>query len=410
MENSSNDSPELLALFKLDESSLSLQKQGKYLKALEVMERALVLRQHFFGKDSLHVIQACKTVSELCNLLAMTYLQKENLKSCYELLRKAEILSLEHPRIKAVTFNNLACYFRKRGKLYNALKYLELALKIENYYKDNEKEKQYLNKADTHLNLCAVLSQLGRHSGALEQAQTALILLQEEMIESLKLSTEELLETGIRIDLDRVAVLCIAYHNVGVEQEFLKKLHLALISYKKGLDLAKEKLCQRHGVYITLNNSYLTAKRALAIKERKAKLSGKRDEDIEALKGATNSNQYKVFNKRHLAKKEKSQVYFENSVEIKETLDVSKWNQMEKAYGFAAREVRPKKKVVKRRKKKLKDKTVKKNIENEIEGVLNKNNESKRNLLTSLSTEYETEFEADLIEEVKKQETFVDLG
>ena len=37
------------------------------------------------------------------------------------------------------------------------------------------------NPADTHLNMCAVLSQLGRHAGALEHAQSALILLQEEL-------------------------------------------------------------------------------------------------------------------------------------------------------------------------------------------------------------------------------------
>jgi hypothetical protein len=35
--------------------------------------------------------------------------------------------------------------------------------------------------ADTFLNLCAVLSQLGRHSAALEHGQSALILLQEEL-------------------------------------------------------------------------------------------------------------------------------------------------------------------------------------------------------------------------------------
>ena len=50
--------------------------QGKYLEALECMERGLVLRQHFFGADSEEVWRACKTVGEMCNLLAMTYLQQ----------------------------------------------------------------------------------------------------------------------------------------------------------------------------------------------------------------------------------------------------------------------------------------------------------------------------------------------
>lgn len=55
---------------------LPWRRQGNYLEALECMERGLVLRQHFFGADSDEVWRACKTVGEMCNLLAMTYLQQ----------------------------------------------------------------------------------------------------------------------------------------------------------------------------------------------------------------------------------------------------------------------------------------------------------------------------------------------
>lgn len=40
------------------------------------MERALVLRQHFFGADSPEVVHACKALAEMCNLLAMSFLQQ----------------------------------------------------------------------------------------------------------------------------------------------------------------------------------------------------------------------------------------------------------------------------------------------------------------------------------------------
>ena len=46
------------------------------------------------------------------------------------------------------------------------------ALKIESRLKECK------NPADTHLNICACQSQLGRHNEALEHAQAALILLQ----------------------------------------------------------------------------------------------------------------------------------------------------------------------------------------------------------------------------------------
>ena len=42
---------ELLALQRIDEACVKLQEEGKYLDALEAMERGLVLRQHFFGRS-----------------------------------------------------------------------------------------------------------------------------------------------------------------------------------------------------------------------------------------------------------------------------------------------------------------------------------------------------------------------
>ncbi|CAN0534627.1 unnamed protein product, partial [Ectocarpus sp. 8 AP-2014] len=125
------DSVELLALQRIDETCMQLQQQGNYLQALECMERGLVLRQHFFGSDSEEVWSACKIVGEMCNLLAMTYLQQEDFGMVLELLKKAEILTERDDAGRAVTYNNLACYYRRRGKLHSALQYLHKALKIE---------------------------------------------------------------------------------------------------------------------------------------------------------------------------------------------------------------------------------------------------------------------------------------
>ena len=89
------------------------------------MERGLVLRQHFFGADSDEVWSACKTVGEMCNLLAMTYLQQEDFNMVLELLKKAEILTERDAAGRAATFNNLACYYRRQGKLHASLQYLQ---------------------------------------------------------------------------------------------------------------------------------------------------------------------------------------------------------------------------------------------------------------------------------------------
>ncbi len=59
-----------------------------------------------------------------------------------------------------MTLNNLACYYRKLGNLRTALMYLEKTLKIEERLGNGNGSG---NIADTHLNMCAILSHLGQH-------------------------------------------------------------------------------------------------------------------------------------------------------------------------------------------------------------------------------------------------------
>jgi tetratricopeptide (TPR) repeat protein len=89
------------------------------------MERGLVLRQQLYGPDSEVVWSACKATGELCNLLAMTYLQQDNFAIVLELLKKAEILTERDLPGRAATYNNFACYYRRQGKLHAALQYLQ---------------------------------------------------------------------------------------------------------------------------------------------------------------------------------------------------------------------------------------------------------------------------------------------
>lgn len=169
-----------------------------------------------------------------------------------ELLKKAEILTEKDEAGRAATFNNLACYYRRQGKLHAALQYLQKALKIESGLANVQ------NPADTHINACAVLSQLGRHQTALDHAQTAIILLQEEL-----LSPPGVVGAAAP-QADRIAVLAIAYHNIGVEQEFLKRYEQSVLSYKKGVEVAERYLGAKHAICITLNNSLVAAKKQAA--------------------------------------------------------------------------------------------------------------------------------------------------
>lgn len=142
-----------------------------------------------------------------------------------ELLRKAETLTEEGDKYRAVTYNNFACIFRRTKKLRSALSYLEKALEIEYNYLHYSEDSvddclQVLNPTDIHLNICAILSQMGKHELALQHSMKALILIQDELIT--KIQAQEAEGKEIKKPEDRLTVLCIAYHNIAVEQEFLK--------------------------------------------------------------------------------------------------------------------------------------------------------------------------------------------
>lgn len=118
-----------------------------------------------------------------CNVLSMGRLQSGDFKLALDLLKKAEMFTENNDRLRAVTYNNYACLFRKTNQLRNALSYLEMGLELE-YRGINGAHDQTVsdslavsNPAEIHLNICAILSQLDKHELALHHAMKALILI-----------------------------------------------------------------------------------------------------------------------------------------------------------------------------------------------------------------------------------------
>lgn len=235
-----------------------------------MLEELLKVKKLHFGTNSKQFTKSCKQLCEICNILAVYYLKKEDVNSALDLLKKSEELCENNELGQAMTFNNMACYYRRIGKMRTALNFLQRALTIESRLQRPE------TQADTHLNICAVLSQLNKHELALNHAMSAVILLQEMMLRR-KLDPASAQEddlddvvvpgtslAGDKVqNKDKVAVLAIAYHNMGVEQEFLRSYPAAILSYKKAVNFASKWLGEEDGITQNLRSVFENAKNEL---------------------------------------------------------------------------------------------------------------------------------------------------
>ena len=71
--------------------------------------------------------------------------------------------------------------------------------------------------------------------------------------------------SSAEVTKDRTAVLAIAYHNMGVEQEFLRSYPAAILSYKKAVNFAEKNLGADDGITQNLRNVYENARTDLDI-------------------------------------------------------------------------------------------------------------------------------------------------
>ena len=143
------------------------------------MEEIVSTKKNMYGIDHPEFDRASEKLCEYLNLAAMVELQKEKFDETIDHLRKAELVARNSLALKSTTYNNMACYYRRTGKVRTALSYLMQALDLE------LKIEQPKTLADTHINLCAVLSQLDRHEDALQHSMLSIILLQDEFVTTL---------------------------------------------------------------------------------------------------------------------------------------------------------------------------------------------------------------------------------
>eukprot|EP00163_Fabomonas_tropica_P033380 TRINITY_DN872_c0_g1_i2.p1 TRINITY_DN872_c0_g1~~TRINITY_DN872_c0_g1_i2.p1 ORF type:complete len:364 (+),score=73.39 TRINITY_DN872_c0_g1_i2:301-1392(+) len=239
-------------LEEIDEQARARHEQGKHLEALSYMEQAMLLRKKFYGVGSPEMEKNCTALVTDYNTVAMKILNEGQSGEARKLLAKAEKVTEpngpfvnQHTRMKlrAVSFNNLGCYYKQLGKYHLALQYLKKADHIES------RTPAAHNRAGTHLNLCAVLSQLGKHEVALRHAIAALEMLGNPNKSATSSGKSEL------------GIVAIAYHNLAVELECLKDYDSAKAAYLRALEVAKEDLGEDDPVTKKLQKAYSDAEK-----------------------------------------------------------------------------------------------------------------------------------------------------
>jgi tetratricopeptide (TPR) repeat protein len=125
---------------------------------------------------------------------------------------------------------------------------------------------------------------MDKHDLALQHAMKALILIQDEIVNRMTINAQQ-------TPPERLVVLSIAYHNIGVEYEFLKKYQPALNAYKKAVLNAETHLSSSNLMTVNMNTVYEKAinkiaeviLKAVTRKGTKQKAATKKEHIIEML-------------------------------------------------------------------------------------------------------------------------------
>merc|ERR1719389_1357846 len=185
---------------------VQLQNRGDYAAAVRCLEDVLRSEQATVQRMQETTLSTLfERLAVGYNTLGMKHLKDGHIEASCKFFEKAEALTDPanlhmNPEsrlvLRAVTYNNMGCFYKSMSKLHTALQYLRKAQKIEE--RSNGKCQ---NPAGTHLNLCALLSQMGKHTEALQHAQMALTLLEANPPGEQSSNSESL--------------VCVAYFNLG---------------------------------------------------------------------------------------------------------------------------------------------------------------------------------------------------
>lgn len=218
-------------------------------------KKALSLSQQYFAAREQNLQSTIEIYKSGC-ALACRIIESKNIKLGIHITKKLNkfITNLDPDNFiqyQCEVLNYVACSYKQSQKLYLARKYIDRAMSIVEDFKH-----VLWDKSGTYLNMCAILSAVGKHSDAIAYARTAITLAREELV-NLKLNkdSEEL--------RNKASVLGIAYHNYAVEEEFLGNLKAALGAYEKAVSILEKYVSGNAEMLAKFKNSCMDVKKML---------------------------------------------------------------------------------------------------------------------------------------------------
>lgn len=228
------DRDDLRVLDSLDVSAESLLKQGKVEKALDYMQMATRFRRRLYGDRSEDTLEYCRKMMKTALQATAQRLESKQAASAIPLLEAVQQAVSGIPVDLLASevcglHNSLALSYRRQGDVRTAKHHITKALQVAETCPAAQ-----MDRAAAHLNMCVLQSTLGQHKEALGAGLKAVQYAQEDLVE---VSLGDKASRG-----EKVSVLAVAYHNVGVEQEHLKRRKEAVEWYSRAV-----KLLESHG-------------------------------------------------------------------------------------------------------------------------------------------------------------------
>ncbi|CAI2377078.1 unnamed protein product [Moneuplotes crassus] len=219
--------------------------------------------------------ELCKRACMICSFLSDNFTKISWLEKALEICDKDE-------EAKSLALINISNYYSKIGQFKSAAQYLEKSLKIDIRLNKNS------TRAETHLSLCTMYSQMGKHESAKRQATNGIIFLQlkiknafvPKFDEERRRAAEKDLKLACLTFKDDIAVLALCYHNLAIEQEFLSEFDDSIKSFLKAKLTAEDYLGDENPLTRHLSQVYTKAKTNLEAHIAKTASSGSQKSQI----------------------------------------------------------------------------------------------------------------------------------